>query len=268
MLKKQWLALGFVLSAILSSCQAVSSRPTIFRNGVIVDQLNTPSITAIEAFTIPLNESMMDGLLNLSLPFLVYVGNPSCSSCIQFQPYLRAWILDEQPVVYYLNTLTLIYEPSRFQTLFPEQFSEPFSTPSLYLFKGNQRLFLQRSQPAFYSAGRFKSLIGSLVQVGIHRDDSAKTWQWHQPMVVLWVDWETLPRIFFADWLDFFPDRRVHLIYGVASIPLPLESVPSSIDINWQPNILILWQNSPKWVFLNTLTTTDDFGLWLSENAL
>jgi hypothetical protein len=87
-------------------------------------------------------------------------------------------------------------------------------------------------------------------------------------MVVLWVDWETLPRIFFADWLDFFPDRRVHLIYGVASIPLPLESVPSSIDINWQPNILILWQNSPKWVFLNTLTTTDDFGLWLSENAL
>jgi hypothetical protein len=268
MVSKQSVLVGIVLASVLVSCQASNARPMIFKNSAMADQSVPPTTTAIEAYTVPLNETMMTGLVDLSIPFLVYVGNPSCSSCIQFQPFLRTWILEEKPVVYYLNTLTLIYEPSRLQNLFPEQFSEPFSTPSLYLFKGNQRLFLEKSQPAFYSAGRFKSLLASLLQVGPHRDESLVSWQWRQPMVLLWVNWQTLPNIFFEDWLASFSDRVLYLVHGETSIPLPPESFSAAIDLVWQPNLLFLWQSNPKWVFLNTLTTPYDFELWLHENVL
>jgi hypothetical protein len=268
-MKRSWFILTFLAFGVaLSSCQAANERPIIFKNGAIEDDTVSDQTTAIEAYTITLDPQTMQGLIDLSMPFLVYVGNPACSSCINFQPQLKRWIQDESPLVFYINTLTTIHEPSLWQSTFPEHFQDPFSTPTLFLFKGQQRLFIQSSQQAFYQLARFKSLMSHLLQIGIHRYESQLEWSFQKPSLIIYLEWLTLPDIFSFDWLSLINDVIVHLVpmTSVATLPdLILSSVP---ELTLEKNLFLLWNQSPIWISLSSLASSEDLRLWLTENVL
>lgn len=98
-------------------------------------------------------------------PFLLYLGNPTCSSCLRFQPILTEWIETTKALVYYLDTLQQMNQLSTFQSEFPTYFPEGFSTPTLYLLSGNDRLHRLGASEAFFSIARFNALMRNYVLI-------------------------------------------------------------------------------------------------------
>lgn len=257
-----------ILTMLLFSCQSQDHRPHIFQNGNLVHTSLPLNDTPIDPYVIRLNQELLINLIQLDVPFLMYVGNPSCSSCQSFRPILQQWVREEKPAIYYLDTLTLLFELPTIQTNFPNLFPTSFTTPSLYVIQGEERLWFAQSQSAFFQYNRFKPWIEA--QIGIqnrlvfHQDQSIAV---SLPLLIVNLDWTAVPFIF-QDWLTVLPlevplwirDMHHHGIH---------ESLRAYVDeeaLN-EPSILYL-SNPVKVIALATIPDPDNLRLWILENVL
>ena len=110
-----------------------------------------------------INAESLQTLADSATPFLLYLGNPTCSSCLRFQPIFTQWIEDTERLVYYLDTLQMMNQLTSLQSAFPNYFPEGFSTPTLYLLSGYERLHRLGASEAFFSLPRFTALMRSYV---------------------------------------------------------------------------------------------------------
>lgn len=137
----------------------------------ISSNLNLPNTLgnndSIDLWTIRLDVESLSVLEATNENFLLYLGNPTCSSCIRFQPQLKSWIFETKAMVYYLDTLEQLHQLSSIQEQFPTYFPEGFSTPTLYLLKGEERLHRISASEAFFSYPRFKALMTSYATISL-----------------------------------------------------------------------------------------------------
>lgn len=148
---------------IISSCVSNPEAVEISSNLNLPNSLGNND--SIDSWTIRLDVQSL-GLLEASNDnFLLYLGNPTCSSCLRFQPHLKSWIFETRAMVYYLDTLELLHQLNSIQEQFPHYFPEGFSTPTLYLLNGEDRLHRIGSSEAFFSYPRFKALMTSYVLI-------------------------------------------------------------------------------------------------------
>jgi hypothetical protein len=152
-----------MLSTLLMSCQVNSNPTTISTNPLLLT--TTPVTNTMDDFTNRIDVDELTELSNLNIPFMLYVGNPSCSSCLQFQPILLDWIDTTKAMVYYFDTLQHLHHLSMFQQEFPNYFPEGFSTPTIYILTGDQRIHRISSNQAFYSIPRFHALMNDFVSI-------------------------------------------------------------------------------------------------------
>jgi hypothetical protein len=68
-------------------------------------------------------------------------------------------------MVYYFDTLQHLHHLSMFQQEFPNYFPEGFSTPTIYIFTGDQRIHRISSSQAFFSIPRFHALMNEFVSI-------------------------------------------------------------------------------------------------------
>ena len=152
-----------VLSTFLFGCQMNSNSTMIGMNPLLLTTL--PTTISLDTLTTRIDLEDLIELSNENIPYLLYVGNPSCSSCLQFQPVLMDWITETKAMVYYLDTLQHLHHLPKFQEDFPNFFPEGFSTPTLFVLKGNDRIHRIPSNQAFYNFQRFQSLMLEYVSV-------------------------------------------------------------------------------------------------------
>ncbi len=100
-----------------------------------------------------------------NVPYLVYAGNASCTQCLNFQPTLLNWIQSFKPLVYYFDTLQLLHQIESIKQTHPTYFSEPITTPTLYIFHGNIRLNRIVSRNEFYQTASFMTFIQQYVVI-------------------------------------------------------------------------------------------------------
>jgi len=150
-----------MISSCVSNPQAVE----------ISSNLNLPNTLgnndSIDLWTIRLDVESLSVLEATNENFLLYLGNPTCSSCIRFQPQLKSWIFETKAMVYYLDTLEQLHQLSSIQEQFPKYFPEGFSTPTLYFLKGEERLHRISASEAFFSFPRFKALMTSYAAISL-----------------------------------------------------------------------------------------------------
>lgn len=151
------------LSFILVGCQPSTTATAIQMNPLLL--ANMPTEKTIESLTTRVDLALLTNLSTEENAFLLYMGNPTCSSCIQFQPILLNWIEDTKAMVYYFDTLQHLHQLSEFQTQFPNYFPEGFSTPTLLIMNGTQRLNRISSNQAFYNQQRFQALMLDVVTI-------------------------------------------------------------------------------------------------------
>lgn len=163
MIMKIHQSLWVLLSTLLMSCQ-VNSNPTMISTNPLL-LMTTPTTNTIDDFTSRIDLDKLAELSNLNTPFMLYVGNPSCSSCLQFQPIFLDWIDTTKAMVYYFDTLQHLHHLSMFQQEFPNYFPEGFSTPTIYILNGDQRIHRISSNQAFYSIPRFHALMNEFVSI-------------------------------------------------------------------------------------------------------
>jgi len=149
------------LLLMISSC--VTHTQTI---GIPINA-NLPNSVAsnpsIDNWVVRLDLESLETLSLSSDYYLLYLGNPSCSSCIRFQPNLITWIDETNALVYYLDTLENLHQLPMIQNQFPQYFPEGFSTPTLYLFLETNRVHRLSASEAFFSYPRFKALMANYV---------------------------------------------------------------------------------------------------------
>jgi predicted bacteriocin transport accessory protein len=156
-------SISAMLSILLIGCQMNSNSTTIAMNPLL---LTTPPTTiSMDELTTRIDLEKLIELSNENNPYLLYVGNPSCSSCLQFQPVLLDWISKTKAMVYYLDTLQHLHHLSMFQEEFPSYFPEGFSTPTLYVLNGNQRIERIQANQAFFNTQRFQTLMLDYVSI-------------------------------------------------------------------------------------------------------
>jgi predicted bacteriocin transport accessory protein len=126
---------------------------------------NPPTSLSLDALTVRTDLESLINLSNENDPFLLYVGNPSCSSCLQFQPILFDWIAKTKAMVYYFDTLQHLHNLSMFQEEFPTYFSEGFSTPTLLILRGEVRIHRISANQAFFNIQRFQALMLNYVTI-------------------------------------------------------------------------------------------------------
>jgi predicted bacteriocin transport accessory protein len=152
-----------VFSTLLISCQVDLRSTNIAANPFLI--AHTPTIISMDELTIRIDLESMKELSRENNPYLLYLGNPSCSSCLQFQPVLLNWIVESKAMVYYLDTLQHLHHLSMFQQDFPTYFPEGFSTPTLFIFNGDERIHRIPSSQAFFNHQRFHSLMIEYVSI-------------------------------------------------------------------------------------------------------
>lgn len=155
-----------LFAGLLLSCQPTPSLPTIMQNGAWLSSTPPTDQALIDPYVISVDVQLLDNLVASDNPFLLYLGNPTCSSCQRFKPILQQWIQETKAAVYYLNTLDLMFELPAMIAQYPTIFKESISTPSLYLIQGTTRLMAASGQTAFYQYSRFKPWIASYLIVG------------------------------------------------------------------------------------------------------
>ena len=163
MIMKIHQSLWVLLSTLLMSCQ-VNSNPTMISTNPLL-LMTTPTTNTIDDFTSRIDLDKLAELSNLNTPFMLYVGNPSCSSCLQFQPIFLDWIDTTKAMVYYFDTLQHLHHLLMFQQGFPNYFPEGFSTPTIYILTGDQRIHRISSSQAFFSIPRFHALMNEFVSI-------------------------------------------------------------------------------------------------------
>jgi predicted bacteriocin transport accessory protein len=152
-----------VLSTVLMGCQINANTTTIAMNPLLVT--SPPTTISMDALTTRIDLDDLIELANKNDPYLLYVGNPTCSSCLQFQPVLLDWIATSKAMVYYLDTLEHLHHLSMFQEAFPTYFPEGFTTPTLFILSGVERIHRISSNQAFYNIQRFQSLMFDYVSI-------------------------------------------------------------------------------------------------------
>jgi predicted bacteriocin transport accessory protein len=152
-----------VLSTVLMGCQINANTTTIAMNPLLVT--SPPTTISMDALTSRIDLDDLIELANKNDPYLLYVGNPTCSSCLQFQPVLLDWIATSKAMVYYLDTLEHLHHLSMFQEAFPTYFPEGFTTPTLFILSGVERIHRISSNQAFYNIQRFQSLMFDYVSI-------------------------------------------------------------------------------------------------------
>jgi len=150
-----------MISSCVSNLQAVE----------ISSNLNLPESLgnndAIDLWTIRMGVESLSVLEATNENFLLYLGNPTCSSCIRFQSPLKSWIFETKAMVYYLDTLEHFHQLSSIQEQFPRYFPEGFSTPTLFFLNGQERLHRIGASEAFFSYPRFKALMSSYAAISL-----------------------------------------------------------------------------------------------------
>lgn len=152
-----------VLSTVLVGCQINANATIISMNPLLLT--SPPTTISMEALTSRIDLDDLIELSNENDPYLLYVGNPTCSSCLQFQPVLLDWIATSKAMVYYLDTLEHLHHLSMFQEEFPNYFPEGFSTPTLFILNGEERIHRIPSHQAFYNIQRFRALMLDYVSI-------------------------------------------------------------------------------------------------------
>lgn len=152
-----------LLSIFLVGCQLNSTVTPIPMNPLLLTEM--PSEKTLERLTTRVDLALLTSLSTEENPFLLYMGNPTCSSCLQFQPILLAWIEDTKAMVYYFDTLQHLHQLSVFQTQFPNYFPEGFSTPTLLIMTGTDRIDRIATNQAFYNQQRFQALMLDVVMI-------------------------------------------------------------------------------------------------------
>jgi len=152
-----------VLSTVLVGCQINTNATIIAMNSRLLT--SPPTTISMEALTTRIDLDDLIELSNDNDPYLLYLGNPTCSSCLQFQPVFLDWIATSKAMVYYLDTLEHLHDLSMFQEEFPNYFPEGFSTPTLFILNGEERIHRIPSNQAFYNIQRFRALMLDYVSV-------------------------------------------------------------------------------------------------------
>ena len=151
------------VSVFLVGCQPSSTATPIQVNPLLL--ANMPTEKTIQNLTTRVDMVLLKTLSTEENPFLLYMGNPTCSSCLQFQPILLTWIEDTKAMVYYFDTLQHLHQLSEFQIQFPNYFPEGFSTPTILIMNGTQRIDRLASNQAFYNQQRFHALMLDVVTI-------------------------------------------------------------------------------------------------------
>lgn len=146
---------------LMVSCQPQAALIPITSNPNLPTSFNQDG--AIDQWVVRINVESLQALANSASPFLLYLGNPTCSGCLRFQPILTEWIEETERLVYYLDTLQMMNQLTNLQSTFPNYFPEGFSTPTLYLLSLTERLHRIGASEAFFSLPRFTALMRSYV---------------------------------------------------------------------------------------------------------
>lgn len=152
-----------ILSTVLMGCQINANATTIATNPLLL--MNPLTSLSMDDLTVRIDLESMIVLSNENNPYLLYVGNPSCSSCLQFQPILLDWVAKTKAMVYYLDTLQHFHHLSMIQEEFPTYFPEGFSTPTLFILKGEERIQRIAANQAFFDGQRFQALMFDYVSI-------------------------------------------------------------------------------------------------------
>ena len=152
-----------VLSIVLIGCQSNANATIITMNPLLLT--NPPTTITMDALTTRIDLDDLIELANNNYPYLLYMGNPTCSSCLQFQPVFLDWIATSKAMVYYLDTLEHLHDLSMFQEAFPNYFPEGFTTPTLFVLSGVERIHRISSNQAFYNLQRFQALMFDYISI-------------------------------------------------------------------------------------------------------
>jgi predicted bacteriocin transport accessory protein len=152
-----------VLSTVLMGCQINANTTTIAMNPLLLT--NPPTTITMDSLTTRIDLEDLIELATENDPYLLYMGNPNCGSCLQFQPILLDWIAKTKAMVYYLDTLQHLHHSSAFQEAFPNYFPEGFTTPTLFVLSGVERIHRISSNQAFYNLQRFQALMFDYISI-------------------------------------------------------------------------------------------------------
>lgn len=148
---------------MVSSCTSHTQKVTISMNSTLPNVIE--SNATIDTWTVRLDIESLSLLEASDETFFLYLGNPTCSSCVRFQPQLKTWVQETKALVYYLDTLEQLHQLNTIQVQFPNYFPEGYSTPTLYLLSGETRIHRIAASEAFFSYPRFKALLESFVEI-------------------------------------------------------------------------------------------------------
>jgi thiol-disulfide isomerase/thioredoxin len=259
-----------VLSSILlSSCQPNNQTPAISKNGSWINENPPVSTELIDPYIVRLDEVLLQSLVTLDLPFLVYAGNPSCSSCQAFKPVITAWIRETRAMVYYLDTLQLLFALPNLTQNYPSLFGEGFSTPTLYLIQGQQRLLFARSQQVFYQLSRFRPWIQSFLSVKnnyiFHAD---KQVPFNQKTLFILINWQSIPDVF-QDWLTTIENKDMQFLVFSYAYTQMMTNLSTLLSQEVSNTAQLIWlNNTAVTLSIDSILTSQELLLWLNENVI
>jgi predicted bacteriocin transport accessory protein len=271
-MKRLLLVLISSFSIILSSCQVQNTLPQIMKNGNLLNQTIDVSADSISPYVTAVDESSLRQLTQLNHPFLLYVGNPSCGSCQQFKPVLLRYLLNTQAQIYYLDTLVNFHQLTELGDAFPDIFSEPLVTPSLYLIQGQSRILRRTAVEAFFSYPRFKPFMDSLFSVGssyiIHKPGFFLPSI--MPRFIINFDYDLIPSFSSSFWELLSSNKLQFLIFDTSFISDSsfLTSMELLSSYNFLPQSIFDLSSSQSFSWDEQTFDNDALMLWIGEFVL
>jgi predicted bacteriocin transport accessory protein len=259
-------------SVLLSSCQVQNNLPQIMKNGNLLNQTIDPSADSITPYVTAVDQSSLLQLTQLNHPFLLYVGNPSCGSCQQFKPILLRYLLNTQAQIYYLDTLVNFHQLSSLNDAFPDIFSEPLVTPSLYLIQGQSRMLRRTAVEAFFSYARFKPLMDSLFSVGssyiIHKPGFFLPSI--MPRFIINFDYDSIPAFSTSFWALLSSKQVQFLVFDTSFINDSsfLTSIELLSSYSFSPLSIVDITSSQSFTWEEQTFNMDELMLWIGEIVL
>ena len=152
-----------MILATLSGCET-SKAPLIGVNAA----LNPDTAIASDAssYTIEVSSDQISTLIDSKASFIVYIGNDYCSSCIEFQPAFRDYIIETGLLVYhYDNIVNDINDYNQLVSRYPSVFSDNPFTPSLLFFKQGEMRTRQNGQTRMFDIATLRPIMDSYATV-------------------------------------------------------------------------------------------------------
>jgi hypothetical protein len=149
--------------ASLSGCEN-SKAPLIGVNAAL--DPDTSIASEASSYTIDVSSDEISALIDSKASFIVYIGNDYCSSCTEFQPAFRDYILETGLLVYHYDNIDNdINDYNQLVSRYPSIFSDNPFTPSLLFFKQGEMRTRQNGQTRMFDIATLRPIMESYATV-------------------------------------------------------------------------------------------------------